>query len=129
MNNECPFCADLDDRIAFHGDLVLGLWDKFPVSPGHLLIVPRRHVAGWFEATADEQSAITSAIETARRIIEDKHSPVGYNIGMNLGEAAGQTVFHLHLHVIPRYQGDSDDPRGGIRLLMPDKAAYWEDGD
>ncbi len=71
---------------------------------------------------------MTLAIETAREVIEAKHSPDGYNIGMNLGEAAGQTVFHLHLHVIPRYKGDSNDPRGGIRLLMPDKAAYWEDG-
>ena|SRR6056297_462233 len=125
----CPFCEGLEARIAFEGELVLGLWDKFPVSPGHILIVPRRHVASWFESTAAEQGAITRAIETAREIIEEEHSPDGYNIGMNLGAAAGQTVFHLHLHIIPRYKGDSDDPRGGIRLLMPDKAAYWRDGD
>ena len=128
MTDRCPFCQDFEGRVAFEEDLILGLWDKYPLSPGHLLIVPRRHVPTWLEATAEEQSAITRAIETARGIVEEKHTPDGYNIGMNLGEAAGQTVFHLHLHVIPRYKGDSDDPRGGIRLLMPEKAPYWEDG-
>jgi len=128
MTDKCPFCIGFEDRLAFQDEHVLGIWDKFPVSPGHLLIVPRRHVANWFDATPDEQAAMTSAIETARGVIEEEHAPDGYNIGMNLGEAAGQPVFHLHLHVIPRYKGDSEDPRGGIRLLMPDKAAYWEDG-
>jgi len=128
MSDGCPLCDGRDGRLAFEEDLVLGLWDKFPISDGHLLIIPRRHVANWFEATPNEQYAITNGIEIGRRVIEREYAPDGYNIGMNLGEAAGQTVFHLHLHVIPRYKGDSDDPRGGIRLLMPDKAAYWEDG-
>ena len=129
MSKGCPFCRNFESRLAFEDRLLLGLWDKFPVSPGHLLIVPRRHVAGWFEATDAERAALTQALETARTVIEEEHAPDGYNIGMNLGESAGQTVFHLHIHVIPRYKGDCNDPRGGVRLVMPDKAAYWEEED
>jgi len=97
------------------------------VSPGHTLIVPNRHVATWFEATPEEQQALLEAIAEARRRIEKNHAPDGYNIGINSGEAAGQTVRHLHVHVIPRYAGDVTDPRGGVRWVIPDKAAYWED--
>ena len=129
MSGECPFCCPPRDRVVFCNEIVVAIWDRYPVSPGHLLIIPRRHVVDWFSATAVERAGITAAIEDCRDIVEKSYSPDGYNIGMNLGEAAGQTVFHLHLHVIPRYKGDSDDPRGGIRLLMPDKAVYWEDGD
>ncbi|TQE97529.1 MAG: HIT family protein, partial [Spiribacter salinus] len=110
----------------FHeSDLVIGLWDQYPVSPGHALLIPRRHIAGWFDATPEEQQALTSALAQARSAIEESHQPDGYNIGINSGEAAGQTVHHLHVHLIPRYQGDSDDPRGGVRHVIPGKADYW----
>ncbi len=126
----CPFCAADPGRIFLETDLVLGLWDGFPVSLGHALLIPRRHVADWFQATAEEQVALTSAIERARELIEERANregrprPDGYNVGFNAGVAAGQTVFHLHVHVIPRYAGDSADPRGGIRAVIPGKAAY-----
>jgi diadenosine tetraphosphate (Ap4A) HIT family hydrolase len=105
-------------------ELVLGLWDGYPVSPGHALLVTRRHVANWFEASHEEQQALAGAIASARCEIEKRHHPDGYNIGINTGEAAGQTVFHLHVHVIPRYAGDTPEPRGGVRRVIPGKAAY-----
>jgi superfamily II DNA or RNA helicase/HKD family nuclease/diadenosine tetraphosphate (Ap4A) HIT family hydrolase len=108
----------------FSNSWVVALWDGFPVSPGHLLIVPRRHVATWFEANEEEQREIWQAIEKGKEAICQLYQPDGFNIGINVGEAAGQTVPHLHLHIIPRYQGDVPDPRGGVRYVIPHKANY-----
>lgn len=120
----CPFCEP-DLRLAFfESDEVLGLWDRFPVSPGHALLVPRRHVASWFDATLDERQALLAATDVARARIEERHRPDGYNVGVNVGRAAGQTVPHLHVHVIPRYAGDVPDPTGGVRLVIPAKGNY-----
>ena len=126
MADNCPFCRQTD-RIFYEGDKVIGFWDKFPVSPGHALLIPRRHISTWFEARKDEQQELFAAIEIARKAIEAKHNPEGYNIGFNVGEVAGQTVFHLHVHVIPRDPGDEPDPRGGIRLVIPERARYWSE--
>lgn len=120
----CPFCGPATERVFYRGDLVLGLWDAFPASPGHALLVPRRHVAGWFDATLDERIALMQAVDVARAAIEARHRPDGYNLGVNSGAAAGQTVFHLHLHVIPRYDGDVPDPRGGVRHVIPLRGDY-----
>ena len=126
MEPGCPFCTP-DQKLLFHeSELVVGLWDRYPVSPGHALLVPRRHVAGWFDASQEEQQALVAALEAAKRKIEKEHRPDGYNIGVNIGEAAGQTVDHLHVHLIPRYQGDIADPRGGVRHVIPAKAGYWQ---
>jgi diadenosine tetraphosphate (Ap4A) HIT family hydrolase len=122
----CPFCPPPSDRIFHQGDRVVALWDGFPVSPGHALVVPRRHVASWFEASAEERLELLDALDAVRDAILMRHAPDGFNVGMNLGEAAGQTVLHLHLHVIPRYRGDAADPRGGVRWVLPAKAAYWK---
>jgi diadenosine tetraphosphate (Ap4A) HIT family hydrolase len=107
-------------------DQVLGLWDAFPASPGHALLIPRRHVPTWFEATHAEQGALIAALNDAKALIEQRHHPDGYNIGINCGAAAGQTVFHLHVHLIPRYGGDVADPRGGVRHVIAGKANYLE---
>jgi superfamily II DNA or RNA helicase/diadenosine tetraphosphate (Ap4A) HIT family hydrolase len=104
--------------------MILCLWDGFPVSPGHVLVTPRRHVATWFEATSQEQVSLLEGIDIAKQVIEKHHRPDGFNIGINVGEAAGQTVPHLHVHVIPRYAGDVTDPRGGVRHVIPDKGNY-----
>jgi diadenosine tetraphosphate (Ap4A) HIT family hydrolase len=110
----------------FHQDeSVLGLWDGYPVSPGHALLVPRRHIALWDEATSAEQVGLTAAIDIAQNAVREHHAPAGFNVGMNLGAAAGQTVPHLHIHVIPRYTGDVVDPRGGVRWVIPEHADYW----
>jgi superfamily II DNA or RNA helicase/diadenosine tetraphosphate (Ap4A) HIT family hydrolase/HKD family nuclease len=100
------------------------LWDAFPVSPGHALLIPARHIATWFDATEAERAELLTAVEQARVVIERTHRPDGYNIGVNIGQAAGQSIFHLHVHVIPRYRGDVDEPRGGVRGLIPGKATY-----
>jgi superfamily II DNA or RNA helicase/diadenosine tetraphosphate (Ap4A) HIT family hydrolase len=120
----CPFCA-INERDCFlERPLAGAIWDRFPVSPGHALIISRRHVASWFEASIEERDALTSLIDAVRVEIERDHSPDGYNIGINIAAAAGQTVPHLHLHVIPRYEGDVPDPRGGVRYVIPQKANY-----
>lgn len=122
---ECPFCFPNDDRIAFEDRLTRALWDAFPVSPGHLLLVPKRHVPTWFDATAEEQAALMAGVDRGRELIASHPKPPdGFNIGINVGQAAGQTVFHLHVHLIPRYEDDVPDPRGGIRHVIPGKANY-----
>ncbi len=108
----CPFCYPSANRIFYRDSLVIGLWDAFPVTPGHALLVPIRHVPTWFEASIEERMALTRAIDAARLAIESNFGVDGYNIGINNGEAAGQTVFHLHTHVIPRRRGDMPDPPG-----------------
>jgi diadenosine tetraphosphate (Ap4A) HIT family hydrolase len=121
----CPFCFPEASRIFHAGELVLGLWDGYPVSPGHALLVPRRHVETWFDATAAERNELTGAVEAARAAILRRHRPDGFNIGVNVGAAGGQTVFHLHVHVIPRYAGDVPDPRGGVRHVVPRALQHW----
>jgi diadenosine tetraphosphate (Ap4A) HIT family hydrolase len=120
----CPFCFPPAERLFHIGKLALGLWDGYPVSDGHALLVPKRHVATWFDATLEEQAELNAAISIARAIILEKYRPDGLNIGINVGEAAGQTIFHLHVHVIPRYHGDVPNPRGGVRHVIPHKGDY-----
>lgn len=121
---ESPFLNLDSHRVFYKSELAIGLWDAFPVSPGHALLVPRRVVPTWWEATREEQIALLQGIDAAKRAVEAAHQPDGYNIGINAGAAAGQTVFHLHVHVIPRYRGDVDDPRGGVRHVIPSKGNY-----
>jgi diadenosine tetraphosphate (Ap4A) HIT family hydrolase len=110
------------------GDLAFALWDAYPVSPGHVLVVPIRHVATWFEATEEEQRELLGLVDEVKVRLDSERRPDGYNIGINVGEAAGQTIMHLHLHVIPRYSGDVEDPTGGVRWVIPAKANYRRRG-
>jgi diadenosine tetraphosphate (Ap4A) HIT family hydrolase len=121
----CAFCGVDRARIAWSSPLAIALWDIYPVSLGHALVVARRHVASWSEVTPDEKRDLIAGVDAARALIDERYQPHAYNIGFNDGEAAGQTIMHFHVHVIPRYQGDVLDPRGGIRWVLPDKAAYW----
>lgn len=123
-NAPCPFCSPESDRVFYRDPLVLGLWDAFPVAPGHALLVTVRHIPNWFDASAQEHAALLRAIEAARDAIQAKVRADGYNIGVNSGAAAGQTIPHLHVHVIPRRHGDVADPRGGVRYVLPDRANY-----
>ncbi len=123
----CPFCSPEPGRVFLRLPLVCALWDGFPVTPGHALIVPHRHVATWFDATAAEQAAITDAISLVRDLIRRHYPADGFNLGVNSGEAAGQTIAHLHLHVIPRRTGDVANPRGGVRHVIPGKGNYAAD--
>lgn len=125
MNVEaCPFCQISPERIFHTGRLVLGAWDVFPVTQGHALLIPRRHVETWADATSQERLELTEAISLAFRTIQADFPADGFNVGINLGEAAGQTVPHLHVHLIPRRKGDVSDPRGGIRHVIPAKGFY-----
>jgi diadenosine tetraphosphate (Ap4A) HIT family hydrolase len=100
------------------------IYDRFPVAPGHILIITNRLCPDYFSLTEAEKIELTLLIDSAKTIIETTHQPDGYNIGMNCGAAAGQTIFHFHCHVIPRYTGDMDDPRGGVRNCIPSKGNY-----
>ena len=123
-DSPCPFCAPNTGKVIYEAPLVIGMWDGFPVSPGHTLLVLRRHVASWFDATDDEKLALVQAMDWAKAMLDQHFAPHGYNIGVNTGRAAGQTIFHLHVHVIPRYEGDVPDPRGGVRHVIPAKGNY-----
>ena len=109
----------------FSNDLAAAIPDGFPLNPGHTLVVPERHVSSFFDLSAAEQEALWSLVPLVRSEIEEQHSPSGYNLGLNIGESAGQTVDHAHLHIVPRYKGDVADPRGGVRWVLPERAAYW----
>ncbi|MCA9621532.1 MAG: DEAD/DEAH box helicase family protein, partial [Myxococcales bacterium] len=120
----CIFC-DLEERdLVWSSDFVLAVRDAMPVTDGHTLVIPRRHVATYFDASADERAAIWAAVDVIKAQLDEELKPDGYNVGFNAGEAAGQTVMHLHVHVIPRYRGDMDDPRGGVRYVIPSKGNY-----
>ncbi len=119
-----PFLALPESAHLAANALAFAVRDAFPVSPGHTLVVPRRLVATWFDATRDEQHAILALVDTLKHALDAEFRPDGYNVGFNAGEAAGQTVLHLHIHVIPRYAGDVPDPRGGVRHVIPGKGNY-----
>ena len=125
MTHDCPFCGIDHSRELLANDHAIAVPDGFPISPGHLLIIPKRHVLSFFSATIQERSAIIALLDAARERLIKEYKPDGFNIGINDGVAAGQTVMHMHIHLIPRYTGDTPDPRGGVRWIFPDKAAYW----
>ena len=125
MHTACPFCPPNPEQVIAQSPLTFTIRDSFPVSPGHTLIIPRRHYAGLFDATPEEITEIWQALRQAADDLTREHQPDGFNVGINVGEAAGQTVMHLHVHLIPRYAGDQPDPRGGIRRIFPELADYW----
>lgn len=126
---KCPFCEPDERRVIRRFNHVFALWDGFPVSEGHALIVPYRHVPTWFDASPDERVALFGAIDAVCAEIDVRLPATGFNFGINVGQSAGQTVPHLHLHVIPRRAGDVPDPRGGVRYVIPEKANYLAAGD
>jgi diadenosine tetraphosphate (Ap4A) HIT family hydrolase len=122
----CPFCNMENSKIILDNDLAIAVYDGFPVTPGHGLIVPKRHIALFYEATREEQTAMLDLLAEMRLLLLKERNPDAFNISINDGAAAGQTVMHMHIHLIPRYAGDTDDPRGGVRWIMPEKAPYWK---
>lgn len=122
MSDLCPFC---NDPSAFlEGELCFARYDHYPVSDGHALVITKRHVSSFFELSELEMSELLKLTHKVKLIIDKRYSPDGYNIGLNVGGAAGQSVPHVHLHLIPRYQGDVKNPRGGIRGVIPDMQDY-----
>lgn len=112
------------DRIVDAGEHAFVVLDAYPVSSGHSLVVSRRHVTDAFELTASEIGEMLRLIQSTRERIDRTHHPAGYNVGVNVGVDAGQTVMHVHIHVIPRHPGDTNDPTGGVRCVIPDKRRY-----
>src|SRR4051794_10443715 len=120
-----PFLQAAESTWVASNALAFAIRDAFPVTPGHTLVVTKRPVPTWFDATREEQQAILDLIDVVKRDLDaGDPKPDGYNVGFNVGEAAGQTVMHLHVHVIPRYRSDMDDPRGGVRHVIPWKGNY-----
>jgi diadenosine tetraphosphate (Ap4A) HIT family hydrolase len=103
---------------------IIAIKDQYPVSKGHLLIIPHQHTQDWFTASEEVQMDIIRALNRLKKILDNEYKPDAYNIGANCGALAGQTVMHLHLHLIPRYKGDMLNPRGGVRGVIPEKQNY-----
>ncbi len=122
----CPFCTPDPTRIVARDQLTVVLRDAYPVTEGHSLVVPARHLASLFDLSPAEFHAVWQAVAMTRRALSDDPTVAGVNIGLNDGVAAGQTVPHAHVHVIPRRTGDVADPRGGVRWVVPERAAWWE---
>jgi diadenosine tetraphosphate (Ap4A) HIT family hydrolase len=116
MLMDCELCSD--KTMLFGDDNAFVRYDNFSLSKGHVLVIPRRHVADFFEMTWSEKTSVLSLLDRARAEISREHSPHGYNIGVNIGKAAGQSRMHVHVHLIPRYAGDVADPGGGIRCVL-----------
>jgi len=114
----CLFCAIPREQILIDGPIAVAARDSYPVSKGHTLIIPRRHVASFFNTTEEERQSMLKLLDEVKAMLDSEHKPDGYNIGINNGPAAGQTVMHLHMHLIPRYAGDLPDPRGRVRWVI-----------
>ncbi len=127
MDAQCPFCSPGPEEIVLWNPLCYARYDRYPVSKGHVLIVPFRHVSDFFELSQDERKAALELVWEANAKLYSGFHPDGYNVGVNVGSVAGQTVMHVHIHLIPRYEGDVPDPRGGVRLVVPQKAKYFEE--
>jgi diadenosine tetraphosphate (Ap4A) HIT family hydrolase len=122
-NNPCLFCKD-PQGVSLVRELAYSARDTYAVSPGHTLVIPKRHVASFFDLTQDEVAACINLINEEKNRIDREFNPDGYNIGVNVGLAAGQSIYHVHIHVIPRYKGDVENPQGGVRHVIPRNAHY-----
>ena len=119
------FCNPPEERIVAANGPAMAIRDGFPVFPGHTLIILQRHVITFFDTTTEERLAMFELMEKVKLALDAELHPAAYNIGVNDGPAAGQTISHLHFHLLPRYAGDDTDPRGGVSRVLPKKANYW----
>ena len=124
-NAPCPFCTSPPDHVLIERPLAIVKRDGYPLTKGHALVIPRRRLATFFETTKAERQTMLDLLDETKALLDREHQPDGYNIGINSGPAAGQTIMHVHLHINTRYLGDRSDPRSGIRWIFPEKAAYW----
>lgn len=122
--NECPFCNIDDSKIILSSDLSLAFYDKFPVNKGHIIVISKRHTPNYFELIQKEKNDIWKLVDEAQYILTEKLSPTGFNIGINVNKSAGQTIHHVHIHLIPRFDNDVGDPTGGVRGVIPSKQKY-----
>ena len=128
ISTTCPFCSMLQTaEILMESELAYAVYDKFPVNPGHSLVIPKKHAADYFDLTPGEQNACWDLVNKIKAILDQRFCPDGYNVGINNLAAAGQTVPHVHIHIIPRYLGDVERPEGGVRGVIPGKKEYSSD--
>jgi len=123
----CPFCNISIDQILLESEYSYAKYDGFPVANGHALIISKRHVSNYFDLKEEEQVDMLKLMNLVKIKVENEYGISQYNIGVNCGEEAGQTINHVHMHLIPRYKGDVDDARGGVRWVIPSKAKYWDE--
>ena len=124
-NTSCVFCKlDPDAEVITESATFYAIYDKYPVSKGHTLVIPKRHIDSFFDLSAKEQYGCVLVVNRVKEILEKQFLPDGFNVGINIGEAAGQTIFHAHAHVIPRFKNDTENPRGGVRGVIHGKADY-----
>ena len=121
----CPFCCLAPSSLWLESSSALALWDGFPISAGHTLVVPRRHVSSLFDLPDSEVSCVWELVARVRADLMSRFQVEAFSIGLNDGRAAGQTVMHAHIHIVPRRDGDVPDPRGGVRWVIPERADYW----
>ena len=126
MSKPCRFCNLSSTDIVIANELAVVSRDSYPVSPGHTLVIPKRHVGSFFDTTTEERLALLELIDKAKLGLDREFHPAAYNLGLNDGPAAGQSIPHVHFHLIPRYEGDRTDARGGVRWVLPEKAKYWK---
>jgi len=122
-NNPCLFCGE-PRGVSLQNELAYSARDSYGVSPGHTLVITKRHVASFFDLSPEEISACMELITEERKLLDLEFNPDGYNVGVNVGAAAGQSILHAHIHIIPRYKGDVENPQGGVRHVLPKKAHY-----
>jgi len=121
----CIFCEEIEaEDYLFENELAFAIYDKYPVSKGHVLVIPKRHFPNYFNATKEEIVAMNEITHQVKDYLDEHYEPHGYNVGVNVHEAAGQTIFHMHIHIIPRHIGDAEDPRGGIRNIKDQLVPY-----
>lgn len=120
----CPFCRIVPNGSLTRNNSCFAIYDNYPVTKGHTLVISKRHVRTYFDLTQSEKEEVWKLVEQVKEALSAQYSPTGFNVGFNAGETAGQTVLHCHIHVIPRYHGDMDDPRGGVRGVIPAKQKY-----
>lgn len=126
--DKCLFCdiyENQKNKIIAESSLAFAIYDAFPVNEGHILVIPKRHFDSFFDATEQEINEIYGLLNKCKAILDNKYQPTGYNVGANIGYDGGQTIVHLHVHLIPRYKGDVENPKGGIRRLKP-QLVYYE---
>ena len=124
MDQACPFCSVDNSEHVLKNEVGFVRYDLFPVSPGHALVIPFRHVPSYFDISDNERQSLWDLVNEAKVLVDREFKPDAYNIGVNVGDVAGQSVPHLHIHLIPRYQGDMQNPRGGVRGVIPEKQKY-----
>lgn len=124
-DEECRFCVKKPGRrLIVEGKYGFAAWDRHPASEGHFLVIPYRHFASYFDIEDEEREDLWRLVADAKKVCDEKYSPDGYNVGINVGHWAGQSIPHLHIHVIPRYKGDVENPKGGVRGVIPKNKLY-----